>query len=337
MLRNRFTRRWTPVFAWSTAFSAILIFAQADRSFGSQFSTWESADYAVLMSGDSSLTINGGTPNNRIIGNIGFGSSTAGLGTFTATGATGILAGHQPGNIAESISAVNFADSSGNYTPGSTLTITSPSSSEPGTSITNVTDALNQLANIASAENIAVASNYDINIVAGNSINLANFPANDGNGNIVFDATIDSSMSSAPGGIFDILGSTNQTVIFNISAPNPTLEGVINLEGPTNQGSAILAPNVIFNFTNPNSTLTMDTGQNVNKLETEGIYYAPTDNLNVSNTEIFGLLVGGGTSTLTSTTIHFEPEPSSFVLAAIGITLLAGCRRLVGQRKGKLA
>jgi hypothetical protein len=323
MLGNRVSRATMLFLTRSTTILAILAFAE--HSFGAQFSTWQSADYAILMEANSSLTVSGTSPVDKIYGNVGFGDTTAttGGGTFTGTGATGATVnGHQPGNIANTISGVSFAaTNSQTYTPGS-VTV----SSEAG-SVTQVTTALSQLNTISTNENIA---GYSTTISAGTSLNITGVTPNDG-GDIVYTATIASNMSSATGGIFDILGSANQTVIFNITGASPTLEGVINLEGPTDQGSAIKTPNVIFNFTSAGNTFTMNTGRSGNTLDTEGIFLDQAGKFAVTNSRIFGLLVGSACSTFNTSEIFFTPEPSGLVLAALGIVCLGGA----GWRKAK--
>jgi hypothetical protein len=322
MSQNHFPRVSAAFLVRSAAVLTLVTFSLADRCFAAQFSTWQAAGYGILMEANSSLTMSGTSPVDKIVGNIGFGTTTPsfGGGTFTGTGATGTVTGHQPGNIASTISAVSFAStSSQTYTPGS-LTVSSEAAN-----VGQVTTALSQINTISTNENI---TGYSTTITAGTSLNITGVTANDG-GDIVYNATIASNMSTATGGIFDILGSANQTVIFNIAGASPTLEGVIQLGGPTNQGSATKVPNVIFNFTTSSNTFTMNTGHSGNGLETEGMYVDQAGHFAVTNSEIFGTLVGSGASTFSGSTIFATPEPSGLVLALFGVACLAG----IGYRR----
>jgi hypothetical protein len=330
MVKKRVPRRKLSRLILAVAAGVLALLTSADRAIA-QWEGWQLYDYGVLMESSSTLTVSG--TGDKILGNIGMGGTGDALNLSGATSPT--ITGHSNGDLATSTSAaIGFAAASGSsaYTPPAVTTgitsgtgqIGAPTSS-PQFNVSNIGTALN----IVNGINTNYGSTQTVNPLFINSGGLLVLPA--GNGPFVYNATINNNFSTGSNdGNFTIQGTANQQVVIDIAATGtPTLDGSIVFAG------TLKDENVVINITGANNTFTMDTFGNT----TYGMYIddATGGEFAVTNSEIHGLLVGGNNSTMSNSTILSTPEPSSIVLAGMSLLALFGFRRVVSQRKGKLA
>ncbi len=329
MIRNCFSKSTIIFFGKAAAIAALVVAAEASRSLAvtppAAFGDWQAYDYGILMESGSTLTMSG--TGDKILGNIGMGGTGD---TLNLSGATSpVITGHGNGDYPASTSAVlGFAAASGSSTydaPGVTTGITTGTSpvqlgsgSTPTYSVANLANTtglpLNVMNSISSTDvpaNVTVTGS--VNITPGGVLTL---PA--GNGPFVYTATVAAGFNTSGAsyaGNFTVQGTANQQVVIDITSNSPVIDGSLGLAGH------IGPPNVIYNFTGTGG-FTLDSFGHF----TSGMFIDQTGPFNVTNSEIQGILVGGGSSTFATSTIFSTPEPGSFAIAAVGIFALVGWR-----------
>jgi PEP-CTERM motif-containing protein len=316
MLSTCFSRKSVSIFFRGAAVAALAVFCRADSVFADAdnmiyIQQTPIANYGILFEGTSakSLTITSAT--TTVFGNIGIG----GTGVFSGSGGGSI-------NGDLNFSATSIGQNTNSLTLTGTTTFNgvhvSPTTSF---SVAGVTSALTAANSLSTSLGALTTTNAGVNsITGGGSVTLAA-------GDNVFNITSPISFNAAS--TYTVTGTSSEFVVFNIPSADvgTGLNGAIKLVG-------IDSDHVIFNYYQ-GGTLSMNTGN----VRTHGTFLDPTGNFTISNTLFDGRLIGGG-STANSTfasSILASPEPSSFVLAALGILGLFGARRYSSKRKGQLA
>jgi MYXO-CTERM domain-containing protein len=276
--------------------------------------------FGLLYEGNGGKTLSYNNSNET--GNIGIG-------------ATGKFQGNGPGTINGDI--VFSAANTGQYS-NSGLTLV-PAVGNPAYSNALVTNALttaNQL-----SHDLGLEPGTNTTITTGGSINAVNGLPVDASGDHVFTVT----SINFPNGTFTINGTATDYVVLNIagSVGNNGLNGSVVLSG------GITPNHVLFNYTPSTSNLTTYNNDyatlsggptmtiSTNGLLTTGTFLDPTGNFQINHCDIFGRIIGGDTqnssfvsgANLTAPAPDGPniPEPSSFVLAALGFAGLVAWRR----------
>jgi hypothetical protein len=252
--------------------------------------------------------------NGTITGDIGIGATRQ----FTISNASVV------GNIRFS-GTVNQTGLSGGAIPGpGPYTVSGGGTVSGGVaandpvvaSAINETNSLSQTLGGEAGTALTLTSSQTINASSGML---------DGTGNRVFTAA---SVNLNNASVLTINGSASDFVVVNVTVNNPAFNGTINLTG------GITSDQVLFNMFG--GDYTMHTGGptltiSTNGQTTTGIFLDPNGSMQINHSQLNGRFFGGDVQNqqiVSGANITAPvPEPSAFVLAGLGASLLFWARR----------
>jgi choice-of-anchor A domain-containing protein len=268
------------------------------------------SDYTVLYEGNGGNTLH--ITNVTVNGNIGVGN-TGKVDDSGPSSITGRLDFSAPntGQFSNS-NGSNVGPTSVNYNVAA---------------VTSALSTVNSLSTSLGGESgtgVSISGNQTINASAGTL---------DSNGNEVFNVN---SYSENDGNLLTINGN-GHNVVLNFSLGN------VNLKGDVALGGGLTPDQVIFNFFDSGSNIQLNTNASTySSLAFQGVILAPNDAISVVNANLNGRVFGGDTHDMqivSGTTINTPtsvPEPSTYLLAAIGLLAVGFARRKLFTRSADL-